>query len=230
LTIYTAIFGNYDDLKEPFVITPGWKYICFTDQDFKSDVWEIRKVPVMDCGSAKTARHYKIMFHKHIEDELSIWIDGTFIINTDLNDWWKRFSEPFTAVKHPFDDCIYKDAQACIASGRGEKKLLERQIAFYKAIGVRKNSGLIASGVLMRKRCAAVNKLCSTWWDQVRDWSNRDQIGYGYANFKHPGVINLIEWNYTTEKEFIHIPHLGKSWRDFVLKELNHGKYQSISE
>jgi hypothetical protein len=219
-TIYTAIFGNYDDLKEPEVITKGWKYICFTDQDFKSDAWEIVKVPLMECGPAKTARYYKIMFHKHIESEFSIWIDGTFVINTNLNTWWKRFKNPFTAVKHPFDNCIYKDASACLESGRGEKSLLERQVALYKALNIPKNNGLIASGVLMRQNTKTVNKFCDTWWEQVKRWSNRDQIAYGYANWRHPGVINLTEWDYTRELDFTHIPHIGKVWRKHVIYQM----------
>jgi hypothetical protein len=219
-TIYTAIFGNYDDLKEPEVITKGWRYICFTDQDFKSDVWDIVKVPVMECGPAKTARYYKIMFHKHIESEFSIWIDGTFVINTDLDKWWQRFQAPFTAVKHPFDNCIYVDAYACLASGRGEKSMLERQVALYKALKIPKNNGLIASGVLMRQKIKVVTKFCDTWWEHVRRWSNRDQVAYGYANFMHPGVIKLTEWDYTREDDFFHIPHLGKSWRNWVFNEM----------
>jgi hypothetical protein len=29
--VYTFIFGDYDDLKSPTIMTPGWDYICFTD-------------------------------------------------------------------------------------------------------------------------------------------------------------------------------------------------------
>ena len=28
---YTCITGKYDALIEPLVVTPGWKYVCFTD-------------------------------------------------------------------------------------------------------------------------------------------------------------------------------------------------------
>jgi hypothetical protein len=219
-TVYTAIFGNYDDLKEPAVISKGWKYVCFTDQDFKSDVWEVMKVPVMPCGPSKTARYYKIMFHKVIETELSLWVDGTFLINVNLNQWWKKFKSPFTAIKHPFDDCIYTDASACINLGKGDKKMIERQIALYKALGIQKNRGLISSGILMRQRVGVVNEFCKTWWRQVDKWSNRDQIAYGYANHLHPGLVNLIEWDYTKEKQFIHVPHLDKVWRNKVLEEI----------
>lgn len=217
-TIYTAIFGKYDDLKEPTVVTNGWRYVVFTDQDFKSDVWEVVKCKVMPCGPAKTARYYKIMFHKHIETEFSIWVDGTFVINTNLNRWWRRFKAPFTAVKHPFDTCIYKDAAACIDLGKGEKVMLERQVDLYKALGIQKNSGLIASGVLMRQKTQEVASFCKLWWQQVEKWSSRDQIAYGYANHRYPNLINLIEWNYTSATEFIHVPHLHKPRREERLK------------
>jgi len=43
---YTVLSGDYDNLKNPKVVTPGWKYVCFTDQDnVKSDIWEIRDLP-----------------------------------------------------------------------------------------------------------------------------------------------------------------------------------------
>lgn len=218
-TCYTAIFGNYDELKEPSIITKGWKYICYTDQDFKSDVWEIRKVPVMEWGPVKTARWYKIMFHKHIDTEYSLWVDGTFIINTNLNTWWKRFSPPFTACQHPFDNCIYTDATSCIESGKGIKEIIERQIALYKAIGIPKNNGLIASGVLMRQKTPEVQQFCKEWWEQVRRWSKRDQIAWGYPNFKYPGLVNKINWNYQRERDFWHVPHLHKKFRNIPTKE-----------
>jgi len=29
--VYTCISGNYDTLRDPSYVTPGWEYICFTD-------------------------------------------------------------------------------------------------------------------------------------------------------------------------------------------------------
>lgn len=220
-TVYTAIFGNYDDLKPPLIRkATGWKYVCFTDQPIESDVWEIRNVPVINNDPSKTARYYKIMFHKHIETDLSLWIDATFIINTNLNRWWRRFQDPFTAIRHPFDNCIYTDAQSCINAEKGDRGTIEKQVAHYRSIGVPMRNGLISSGILMRRKEERTIQFCETWWDQVKRWSNRDQIAYGYANFKHTGVVNLIDWNYTTENEFIHVPHLHKPWRNQKLKEI----------
>jgi hypothetical protein len=192
-------------------VSRHWKYVCYTDQDLKSNVWEVRKVPVMEVGPTKTARWYKINFDKCTDTEYSLWIDGTFIVNTDLNRWWRRFNPSFTAVQHPFDNCIFVDAEACLSAGKGgSRSLLQRQVAYYKAIGVPRNNGLIASGVLMRQNTGPVRKFCETWWEQVRKWSDRDQIAYGYANHQHPGVVNLTRWDYTKQRDFVHIPHLHK--------------------
>ncbi len=76
--VYTALFGNYEELKEPAIITPGWQYICYTDQPIKSNTWQIIKE---DAGvnPQLTARWFKIMHW--IDWEQSIWIDAAFKIN-----------------------------------------------------------------------------------------------------------------------------------------------------
>lgn len=221
MTVYTAIFGQVDELKEPFVVTEGWNYICYTDQDFVSNVWDVRKVPLMQWGPQKTARWYKINFHKCIDDPFSLWVDGTFFINCNLDQWWEdRFHRPFTTIEHPFDDCIYKDAQSCVELGKANHSEIERQTDLYKHLGIKKHSGLISSGILMRENTMQVKKLCSTWWQQVEQWTSRDQIAFGYAQHKHPGVHKSVKWNYTKETEFIHVPHLTKPWRSARMREV----------
>lgn len=219
-TVYTAIFGAYDDLKEPSMKSQRWKYVCYTDQDITSDVWEIRKVPVMECGQAKTARWYKINFHKHIETDFSMWIDATFVINIDLNRWWRRFYPPFTTIDHPFDDCLYTDIISCMKGQKDDPGVLAKQYAHYESVGVPKHNGLISSGILMREKEKKTIELCENWWKQVEQWSCRDQVAFGYAQWKTPDVHKSIEWNYTARNEFIHIPHLHKPWREEKLKEV----------
>ena len=222
-TCYTAIFGNYDDLKQPFFVPQHWKFVCYTNTDFEvpeNNVWEIRKVPVMEFGPAKTARWYKINFHKHIETEDSLWIDATFFINIDLNRWWRRFKEPMTVINHPFDNCIYTDVKSCIGLGKGDFWAITRQAHDYKDIGIPVGNGLISSGVLMRRNTKEVRELCDTWWKEVEKYTERDQIAFGYAAWKHKGVFNTIDWDYTKRTEFLHCPHLHKAWRDDKYKQI----------
>jgi hypothetical protein len=228
-TCFTAIFGAYDDLKPCAFKSQHWKYVCYTDQDLEipdGSPWEIIKVPVMEFDGvpnpAKTARWYKINFHKHIETEFSLWVDATFFINCDLNRWWRRFQIPMTCVTHPFDDCIYTDFRSCISGKKGDFFKLIQQASDYKLMGIPEHNGLIASGILMRQNTREVRQICDTWWGQVEKYTERDQIAFGYASFKHPGVFNTIRWNYTDPhaREFMHCPHLHKEWRSARKREI----------
>lgn len=150
------------------------------------------------------------MFHRHIESEKSIWVDASFIINTNLDDWWEQhFKEPITVIRHPVRHCIYTEAGACIKRHKDAPQLIRRQISDYRKIGVPIKNGLIASGVIMRKMSQPVIDLCELWYDQVKKYSSRDQIAFGFAGWKNP-VHHTIEWDYRNATEFLHVPHLHK--------------------
>src|SRR2546422_511368 len=62
--VYTFIFGGYDDLKSPAIFTPGWDYICFTDDPtLRSDIWDVRLSP---RGSADCELDHKKYAIKHM--------------------------------------------------------------------------------------------------------------------------------------------------------------------
>lgn len=205
-TIYTAIFGNYDDLKEPRVVTPGWRYICFTDQPLKSKVWEIAHRPMLAPGNHRTARYYKIMFHRHIETEFSIWLDASFVINCNLDEWWQRYKQPITCVRHPHRDCVYEEANACIRQVK-DAHLVSKQILNYRNIGMPAGNGVISSGIIMRSMDQEVINLCDLWWQEVERFSVRDQISFAYATWKLP-IHNLTEYDYSTGLDFLYLYHL----------------------
>lgn len=206
---YTVLFSNYEELKEPLVPIPdNWKLICFTDQNIKSDNWQIVKKELH--GSAiRTARYYKILFHKIINTKYSLYLDASFQINTDLNAWWdKRFKPPFTCVKHPLRNCIYKEAHDCLTFNRGNREEIKEQIKRYKK-EIPERAGLIQSGILMRERSNEVIDFCEQWYAELMRSSTRDQLSFTYAAHKNP-VHNLTNWNYRTVDEFIFKNHYHK--------------------
>ena len=75
--IYTAIFGGKDNLIEPKFIPEGCGFVCFTDQDFVSNVWQVKKVKPKFEDPVRSAKIYKILPHKFLSEyEISVWIDG----------------------------------------------------------------------------------------------------------------------------------------------------------
>ena len=204
---YTALFGDYEDLKEPTVITPGWSYICFTDQPLKSNVWEIREVDTFGLGDdlQKLARYFKIM--EWVDWEQSMWVDASFSIQVNLDWWWSQyFDKGFSVPIHPRRNCVYDEIDACVGT-RGDIATLMEQRQEYQQRGIPKKDGIITSGIIMRDNRPEVIELCQKWWDELKTRSNRDQVAFAAIqnNFKH--LINLYQWDYTRQTHFIYHKH-----------------------
>lgn len=200
---YTAIFSDYEDLKEPTVITPGWKYVCFTDQPLTSNVWQIVHKDVIDTPR-RTARWFKIM--GWIDWEYSMWVDASFQINVDLNEWWQRyFKVSFNAAKHPLRTSIYREIAFCLASNRGEADKLMLQDKDYKAFGVPDHMGIITSGMLLRENTPECIELCERWWQEVSKYSTRDQVAFARVSLGYN--IHTFAWDYSQSKELKYVKH-----------------------
>lgn len=206
-TVYTALFGNYEELKEPTIITPGWRYICITDQPLQSDVWEIINVPVMMEDPRRTARYYKIMFHC-INARYSLWLDASFKITCDLNTWWeKRFVAPISFPKHPLRNCVYREGHACIGNGRGEEQLIRKQLQKYYGT-VPECAGIVTSGIMMREQTPEVMDLCERWWLELSQNSSRDQIAFAFVSMGFQ--VHSFKLDYSCAKEFEFTKHFHK--------------------
>lgn len=203
-------------MKEPLIKTKGWEYICFSDRELQSNIWDVKVVPLIKDDPILTARNYKILYYQHIEAEQIIWIDGSFTVNTNLDLWWKvRFTEPFTCLKHPIRSCIYAEAEECIKLGRGKRTFIRSQINQYRKEGLPANNGLIASGILMRNWDHRNMDFCDLWWRQLEQFSTRDQIGFSYAHWKMP-ITHTINWDYRSKQEFIRNKHGNKKPHRFT--------------
>lgn len=204
-TVYTALVGNYEELKEPTVITPGWKYVCYTDQNITSATWQIKKIDKSENPS-RTAREIKLLFHKYVKTKYSLWVDASFRINCDLNHWWQRFHAPFTVIQHPMRKCVYEEAKYCMFAGRGNKEQITKQINRYKQAKIPPNLHLIQSGILMRERTPEVIDFCEQWHDELSKGSTRDQLAFVPVAYRNP-IHHLTRWNYRTANDFIYTKH-----------------------
>lgn len=219
--IFTAIFGEYEELKEPQVVTPGWRYLCFTDQPFKSSVWEIVTVNRSTISDRLLARECKIQFHKYIGAEESIWIDGAFTINCDLNEWWAKYGPVapavMTCIKHPMRDCVFEEAAMCIKNNRDNVHKIADQAKEYRKY-VPPHNGLIQSGILMRRRYLVLDendkiyepilRICERWFQETSRHSLRDQISFCRIIMEFPkDLVRYITWDYRSGQEFIFKTH-----------------------
>ena len=201
MTIYTAIFGAYDALKEPTVVTEGWKYVCFTDQPFKSKVWRIVKM----SGGIREARIIKLLPHLFLKDKFTIWLDGSFQINCNLNEFVaKNHKGGMSMSQHPWRNCVYEEAEACIDQNRVNKGDAKKQIDHYRKLGLPPKAGMGATGLIIRDGSKDVEDFCDKWWDQML--TMRDQLSLGYMLWDSP-IVHLFEWKYWDNTDFIFTGH-----------------------
>jgi hypothetical protein len=201
LTVYTCIFGNYDDLKEPLVITEGWDYVCFTNQPLKSNTWKI--IQVKTENERTEAKRVKILPHLYLEDSKTVYVDGSFFINCDLNEWYSRHKEGISFIKHNTRSCVYKEAIA--ARHKSDPVQVREQLNRFRELGIKDNSGMVASGIIIRD--GSNKDFLEMWFEEYLRGCVRDQIAWAYANYHYPNVSKVIDYDYAKGPEFVYIPH-----------------------
>jgi len=203
---YTAIFSDYEELKTPAIIPNGWRFICYTDQPLQSDVWEIVQMKVIDTPQ-RTARWVKIM--GWIDWQYSMWVDASFQILVDLNDWWAlRFKSPFAAARHPLRSDIYAESRSCVINNRGDNGKVQLQEDKYRALSFPMNTGIITSGIMLRENTPECIKLHEAWWKELSEQSVRDQLSFAFISYGSK-LVNTYIWDYGSKRQqdFIYSQH-----------------------
>lgn len=188
--VYTCITGGYDTLKEPNVVTEGWDYICFCDEKpfYEEDtVWKLIYINRVE-DNIRQQRKEKI-YNEWIFDsyDFSVWVDGSMVINTNLDDFVETIGESgsdFYLMKHPAQTCIVGEARGILVLKKDTKEVLETQINTYFSEGYPQNSGMVATGVMIRRHTKEIKDFCKAWMDEVNKHSHRDQMSFNYTAWK----------------------------------------------
>lgn len=132
-------------------------------------------------SSRMEAKIYKILFHKFIDDEYSIWIDGNVFLKYQEEYYYNLLGDYDIAVKqHPGWNCIYEEAKQCKLMKKDRFYLIDRQIEKYRKEGYPENAGLGECQMIIRRNTPEVRRLCEAWWAEICANSSRDQISFPY--------------------------------------------------
>lgn len=209
--IYTCIFGDYDDLKEPKVITEGWTYICFTDQNFKSDVWEVVKIDSLD--NKMECRKLWIYPYDYLRGfDIALSVAGAIFIECNLDDYIKANYEEtkLSLLGHNDRSCVYEEGVACIKLNKDTVKNVINSINYYKAKGMPKDFGLWATGVTIRNlNNTEVKAFCKYWLTEQKKFSHRDQLSLAYSvwSLDFKSKIKNMNWNDILGSHFSYTKH-----------------------
>lgn len=222
LVIYTAIFGNKDELCEPSLTLPGIDLICFTDNLYlKSETWKVIYKNPTNKDPVRSAKVYKILPHRYLSNyKISIWVDGNFLIRGNVSKLIKKYLSTaniavFDHNKNRWDprNCIYKEAEALLKlAGKGKHKddtqIILTQVKQYRKIGYPRSNGLISSAIILRKHHEPdVIQTMEDWWKEIEKYSRRDQLSFNYVAWKNKLKYNVIKVDSRKNKIFLWRPH-----------------------
>jgi GT2 family glycosyltransferase/glycosyltransferase involved in cell wall biosynthesis len=215
--VYTAIFGNYDSIKEPEYINKDWDYVCFTNnKNLKSDIFTVKYVDAIFDNQTKNPRMLKILSHIFlIGYDYTLWIDGSVKLRgTNIENLINQHKDSYIALhKHEVRECVYDEAQACINAKKDDQNKIEKQITRYKDEGLPLNTPVAETAEILRNQNNKNTKqLNISWWAELNKNSVRDQISFVYVCWKYKfkySIMDGIQWidpyfsMYTHGKEII---------------------------
>lgn len=213
LVIYTALFGNYDNLFEPKKAYANCDFICFTDQEnLKSNIWDFVIVGSTIDSPSMENRKYKLNPHKYLSNyKSSLYIDANIIIKKNPYDLVKSYLEKsnFLMPKHPLRNCIYEEAKICAALNLAPIIKSLKQVKKYRKIGFPESFGLGENNILLRNHNnTEVIKLMKTWSFEINNETQRDQLSLGYALWKNnQNFCHINENTRLTNNFFGYINH-----------------------
>ena len=226
VTVYTSVSKGYDSLKLPERIDRRFNYVIFTD-DPRIDglgVYDVRPLPVKNLDNARAIRYAKT--HPHVlfpQHEAAIWVDTSIMVQGNIVPLLNQFMASGKAIgnfTHYMRQSVYEEFEASIELGKADYDILKRQMWHYKRQGF-ENQDLSENGILFfnlgHERLGAAME---AWWQQILDFSTRDQLSLGYA-LSTNGVerYHLADPPITIRNHpnFILTPHFSDHW---VLDEL----------
>lgn len=212
VVIYTAVLGDYDELKNPLYVDKKIDYVCFTNNtELTSDIWHMVNIDVADGEYRRYARKLKMSPHILFPQyETSIWVDAKFLIKADLRSYIEKYqkNKPILCFPHFERNCIYEEGKACIKSGRGKKEAIERQLEQYYKQGYPSEAGLYETGCLVRKHNNLVCQRIMNDWDlELKKYSLRDQISFPYVCWKNEFLPDICDLNILENEWLIYTEH-----------------------
>jgi len=200
--VYTAIYGKKDTLKNPLFINQDWDYVCFTDnRELESPTWNCIYSEGVYKDPVRNAKIFKVKPYEYLQDyDISLWMDANFLIKNDLNSFLSKAKNLKDTNMLLFQhdqgrNCIYDEARIIVADHKDSPDLVQRQMERYKNDGYPPNNGLAANSILLRRHNSDdIKELLNMWWEEIENFSRRDQLSFFYCIWKLSTKYYLLKY------------------------------------
>ena len=191
IAIYSAVFGDYDNILEPYIVPDNCDFYFFSDKEInhENSIWRKGILPdaINDLSNAEKNRYIKM--HPHLifpEYKYSIYVDGNVQIITDLTEYVNKMGGIGIATHiHNNRSCVFDELKAIVKSGKETRENVERHRNYLLKSGMPYNYGLLQCSVIVREHN---NPMCisvmEAWWEEYLNYSKRDQISLPHVLFR----------------------------------------------
>src|SRR3954447_25674822 len=207
--VYTCLFGHSELFNDFEYERDGIDFVCFTDDpELRSKFWKIELMPRRLLNPARAAKKIKALPHVYLPQyDESLYIDNTARLKASpkrmFDEHLAPASSPLVCFRHPERDCVYDEARVVLSIGFDTPERVKPQMALYRYLGYPAHNGLGKSTLLLRRHHdPALQRMLSTWSEQIFCHSRRDQLSMlpscWFENFQPDYIAlqfgDLLDW------------------------------------
>lgn len=202
IAVYTAVFGAYDLVPEPYCTADNIDYYIITDNSgiiSESSIWKIVDVSddkniLSKLSNPEKNRFYKMHpAHLFSNYEYTMYIDGNIQIISDVTEYIHRLGSSDIATHlHSSRSCIYEEAQAVVFSKKETRENILRHLAHLEKEGMPRHYGMLECNVILRRNTEACNRMMEEWWNEFLTYSKRDQLSLPYVLYKNGIAVERV--------------------------------------
>jgi hypothetical protein len=194
LAVYTVLTGSKEPLGDPLAALPpgahsdlDLHFVCFTDNPApRSDVWELRRLDRVPLPPEKLSRRPKALPHEYLADfDFSLYVDNIVVFKRlpRAADLCTDAPYLFKVYRHATRSDPRQEAEAIAHIGYEQADRLCAQLDHYeRLLKVDEIGPLSTCTVILRQhRHPALVALGVTWWEQILNFSKRDQMSFDFA-------------------------------------------------
>lgn len=207
ICLYTALFGDLTELKQPAVglkelgdaaHTDGrLSLVCFSDRPRAPNGWRVKVVTPTYNHPRLDSKWYRMMPHLELRQyDLTIWVDATFqlgnvrsFVDMCLETLRSDKSDGYGSALFQDPECLDIYHEAAFSINRWPNKypahVINAQVNHYRAEGLPNPHKMYGGGIHVRdNRVEWVRRMNLLWFTECIRWSHQDQISLPYVLWK----------------------------------------------
>ena len=161
IVVYTSITNDKDEPRDDIKV--------FTEYD-------------KFISPAMNAKIYKVLPHKYLDCDVSIWVDGNIHLNVPATEFVKLFlgDNDITFFRHYKSKSIEWEMKWIKYVWRSRNRAVYeesiKQAEHYEQIGLPAKEDMAMGGLIIRRHNKIVERFNEAWWAEICRWGQRDQL------------------------------------------------------